>query len=255
LSSATIYKYANKIKLPSNARKILKNNELKNQANFVRKFSRPKEIKTPIISPPFIRIISHCLFDGCVINKNGDYQIKYTNSSKKEVEQFMSDFINVFGIKPQSFTYNKGKDCDWYECRFIAKKAVNKLNNYIINYSTSSPYCSINKNIIISNYLKKIFLRCFWADEGCIDINNKIHGKSKSLKIIKQLQRLHFSLGIKTSIWKDNTSNNYALYVLRSKNNLNKFAEIGFGNGIITRGFYIGLEKQKVFENMLRDSF
>ena len=254
LSPATIYKYASHIELNSKAKNRLALKIKNNISNFVNLWSKPKEIRViRSLNKPLTRIISHCLFDGCVISYRGNYIIKYTNSSREEVKQFVKDFYSVFNIKPQIVYKYKGVNLEIYECIFISKKAVEFLRGYIKNYSTSNENSSLDKltPLLKTDALKIEFLRCFWCDEGCIDARNQIHGKSKSLRIIKQLKHLHNAFDIGTSIWRDNTSEVYALYIKKSKENLKRFSEIGFGNGVVAKGYNIGLKKESLFKNVL----
>ncbi len=96
--------------------------------------------------------------------------------------------------------------------------------------------------------MKTEFLRAFWEDEGCISKNGAISGKSKSETVITQLVRLHREFGIDCSIWKDNISKNFAIYVKKNKNNIRKFNKIGFGDGLVTSGFFIGEKKANIFK-------
>jgi len=252
ISSATSHKYAKRTGISLNGKERIEKNNKKRIENFVKRFAKEKEIQEIKINKKTVRIISHCLFDGSVCTNNiGDYRISYTNSSKKEVNQFVKDFEESFGIQVNDIKKMKGKNIDWYEIYFCSKQAFMELHKYIPNYSTSSKKCELRPWIFeLPRQLKIEFLRAFWLDEGCVSADGKIHGKSKSKKVIEQIVKLHESLGIECSIWKDNTSKNFAIYIHKKNENIQKFSKIGFGSGIVTRGKYLGERKQKVFSDI-----
>jgi len=250
ISPSTAHKYSKEIKVSENGKKRILNKIIKNQKKFASTFSKEKKIKeNKNITPEKVRIISHCLFDGSVNStKNGVYRVQYTNASKISVNEFISDMKNVFGLEPTEYSKVNGKNIEWYTVSFYSKKLFNRILQSLPEYSTAKENCRLKPWILnLSSKLKSEFLRAFWDDEGCIDINGKIHGKSKSKKVIKQLKEIHASLGIKTSIWRDNTSNNYALYIKKDPLNIKKFSLTGFKHGIICRGKNIGKLKKEVF--------
>ncbi len=187
------------------------------------------------------------MFDGSVFESKKDYIIRYTNSSKEEVNKFVEDMWETFRLLPTSVIKRKGKYIDWFETTFSSKKVFDFLHNFAISFSTISETGFREEFLsLLSKNLKIELLRTFWCDEGSVAKDGKIVGKSKSLRIIHQLKNLHESLGIKTSIWRDNTSKIYGLYIKKNKRNIKLFSKIGFGNGIVTRGKFIGLKKNKV---------
>ena len=126
------------------------------------------------------------------------------------------------------------------------------ISKFAPSFSTKSSKSRFDDRFIsrLDEKMKIEILRTFWCDEGSISKNGKIVGKSKSLKLIKQLKNLHDSLGIETTIWIDRKSKNYALYIKKNKYNILRFSAIGFGNGIVTRGSFIGLKKNEVFNKL-----
>lgn len=253
-SAATIHKYAREVQISESGMKNMEKRKKLAQKKFIQNFAKEKRIKKLQINKEAVRIIAHCLFDGSVcIAKRGDYRISYTNSSMKEISQFVKDFSKSFEIQPTAFKTIKGKGLNWYEVCFCSKRAYIDLHRYMPVYSTSSKNSILPKWILaLPEDLKIEFLRAFWCDEGCIASDGKIHGKSKSRRIIEQIASLHKSLGIDCTIWKDNVSKNFAVYVKKKSSNVEKFSKIGFGNGVITRGRYIGESKQNLFLNIYK---
>jgi hypothetical protein len=228
ISPATAHKYAKELNI------VVK-----------RKAVPRKRIKLPKnIHKSLIRILGHCMFDGSVFASNGNYVIRYTNSSEKEVENFVRDMWRVFRIKPTTFYRTQGKDIEWYEVAFLSKRIYEFLHNFATSFSTSKG--AMFKGELITQLSKDLIielLKTFWCDEGGISVNGKIVGKTKSLNLLYQLKCMHESLGLVVSLWKDRKSSNYALYIRKSKRNIKTFSKIGFAHGVVTRGKFKGLKE------------
>lgn len=164
----------------------------------------------------------------------------------------MNDMYNVYGLKPAYIGLNDGKNQPWWEIIFTSKRAVEDLLRYSPSYSTSNDL-SLPKGITCSRKFIRAFLRAFWDDEGCIDHAGRLIAKSKSKRLIYDIQRLHQGLGISCSIWFDSRSMVYAIYVRKNFENFRRFSEeIGFSSSVITRGRFSGYNKGTVLESILK---
>ncbi len=172
-----------------------------------------------------VKIISHCLFDGCVIKKKGYNVIAYQNKSKKLVDNFIHYMRKVYKMEPTDLFERKSG----YVVRFCSKKIVEDLSRYS-SYSSSEG--NIPKEIIGGSKEWKIdFLKCFWNDEGMVGfvdfkdrygrrhINRYVEAFQKNKKILFELSELHKSLGINTRI-------NGNKIIISDKKNLELFSKI-----------------------------
>lgn len=249
---ATSYKYAKNIEVsPAGVQRLRRKLE-KKQNLFKRCYAAIKEIPiTRKLTLSKVRIIAHCLFDGSVVVHDGNYRIKYTNASWGLIKQFMGDICDVYGLEPVYVGLNDGKNQPWWEVQFFSKRAVEDLLKYSSSYSTLNNL-SLPRGITHSRKFIRAFLRAFWEDEGCIDYAGRLIAKSKSRRLICDIQRLHQELGISCSIWFDSRSNVYAIYVRKNFENFRRFSEeIGFGSSIITRGRFSGYNKGAILECVL----
>jgi len=212
----------------------------------------PKEVSiTKRLTVEKVRIIAHCLFDGTVVIGDGEYKIKYTNASWGLIEQFMNDMRVVYGIDPVYVGFNKGKNHPWWEVQYCSKKVVEDLLKYSPSYSTSDGV-SLPKGVSRRREFILTFLRAFWEDEGSIDHVGRLTTKSKSWRLIYSVRRLHRSLGIHCSIWHDRRSSVYVIYIKKKFENFRRFQEeIGFDKSIVTRGKFVGLRKNVIFNSFL----
>lgn len=150
--------------------------------------------KLPLkINKNFIEILGHIYGDGCIVNKNPHKGIalKYTNSEKELIKQFMLKISDVFGeIKPNIQIRNG----EGY-----------RRNNFLLQYPTiislfiqsvhdfkSKDDKEIPSFIFKLNSEKKcVFLRALYDDEGTVSISDKsitIGVKpKKAINIIRKL--------------------------------------------------------------------
>lgn len=157
----------------------------------------------------------------------------------------------VFGLEPSWIYEYNGKVGRWYQICYYSKMAFHDLLSYLPTYSTRKPDCCLGKWLFkLPTNLKMEFLSAFWDDEGCISKDGKIYGKSKSKKVIEELILLHKLLGVNCSLWKDNTSQNFAIYVHKDVNSIKNFSKVGFRHGVISRGDFKGMKKIDVFHEL-----
>lgn len=247
ISSSTTYKYCHKVILNQNGKMRLLNKKEINKNNFISNFATAREIIYPQrITDEFVRILGHCLFDGCV----SDDQITYTNASKKLVNEFIRDMKFVFGVIPAKIETRK-----YMTPYYVVHYNYKKINDYLLKISSSfstSKNCS-SKTI---NYVYKLdkhkiseFLKTFWDDEGCIKSCKDITAKTKSKIVAYALRCLHKKIGIIVNIYWDSKNDAYEIYLVKNKNNLNIFRKlVGFPHGVVCKGKFKGLYKSEVFK-------
>jgi hypothetical protein len=252
----TSHKYTKNVKVSPAGVQRLERKLKKKQNLFKRRYATPKEIPMAHrLTLSKIRIISHCLFDGSVVFHDGNYRIKYTNASWGLIKQFMRDMYNVYGLEPVYVRLNDGKNQPWWEVEFFSKRAVEDLLRYSLSYSTLNDL-SLPRGITRNRKFIRAFLRAFWEDEGCIDYAGRLIAKSKSRRLIHDIQMLHQKFGISCSIWFDSRSNVYGIYVRKNSENFHRFSEkIGFGSSVITRGRFSGRRKGVILESVLSNFF
>ena len=196
LSPATIHKYAKKIKLSHKAKDRIAKSIRKRQKKFVDKFSQPKKVKLPNLSPKFANFLGHLFFDGSVNLHNGKYVLGYTNFSIEAIKNFNTLGKRLFGISPANGRiYNRSSV--YYETRFYSKEAFNFVKQFSHSFSTCDDI-GIPKEIMGANKeTKRAFLQSFWDDEGCVSYKGELTGASKSERMIDDLITILSNLGIK----------------------------------------------------------
>lgn len=250
ISTGSAYKYAHKIPISSRGKKrialLIKNNQDKFASMHVR-----REIVRPNrITKEFIRILGHCLFDGSVCRDG----INYSNTSKELIELFKQDMLNVFKIYPSNvLTHKKVHDVIivYYNYRSLSEF----LWLYAPSYSTSDTRAEIPPFIFeLSEDLICEYLRTFWEDEGCIKADGSITGKTKSVKVARQLVMLHRKIGVTAALWRDSTNDAYDVTVPVNRSNVRKFAQlIAFRNSRVCRGKYMHCKKVDVLHFIHKD--
>jgi len=249
ISKATSYKYCKNINVSKEGLSRLKIKEEKNIKRFIERFATAREVREPKeFSLSLVRIMSHCLFDGCV---KGDGVI-YSNASIELIEEFRKDMKEVFGVSPILIKEIR-KITPYWMVYYNYKKISDFLRRFSLSYSTSSSEAIIPSFLFNSNTdIISEYLRCFWDDEGAVKCNGDVTGKTKSNKIANKLVKLHSKLGIDIRKYFDTKNLAYELYVIRGLN-LRHFKErIGFKYGIVCRGKFMGLKKSEVLNTMLK---
>ena len=208
------------------------------------------------LTEPKIRVIGHLLFDGCVFQSGFGCSIKYTNSSKQLIDQFIRDIKEVYGINKYTLLEREGKFAIIYEVIFRSKLMYEDLIDYFPSYSTSNNTIEIPK-IIMENEdnLKLEFLRAFWEDEGSISHTGRLMADLKSEKVINQLATLHKYFGLKYYLYKykEYTGYMYKISLSRTKENTIRFYSLGlFDKAIITHGHNVRKTKKEVLKEAIK---
>jgi len=200
-----------------------------------------------------IRIIGHLLFDGTVYKSGYHHFVRYINSSKELIDQFIKDVKATYGLNPSSIEVYP--NC--FKVTFKSKNLYMDLMNYFESYSTSNQDIEIPDMIINSKKnIKLEFLKSFFEDEGSISANGRLMGDSKSYKIIKQLGVLMEEFGFKFGIcsYKEPTGYMYKIYLHKNKENLINFLKLGlFEKAIVAHGKNKGKKKLKVLKDIIKD--
>ena len=193
-----------------------------------------------------VRIIGHILFDGTMYNSKYHYFVRYINSSKKLIEQFIEDLKTVYGLTPSALESKKDSKLICYAVTFKSKLLYEDLEKYFGSYSSKS-VSPIPKIIMDSSKKMKIeFLRSFWEDEGSISAKGRLMADQKSEKIIKQIIKLHNDIGLYPRLCKYECYKGFIhkIYLLKNRENLAKFDKLRlFEKAIITHGKNIGKKK------------
>ena len=218
-----------------------------------------KEIKAQELSLSVnkVRIIGHVLFDGCSYKNGYSHIIRYINSSKRLVDQFIEDIEKVYGIFPTHLEVIKNPKVVIYKVTFSSKLLFEDLKRYFSSYSTKD-VSPIPKEIMDSSKeIKLEFLRAFWEDEGSISFNGRLMADQKNEVIIRQLIEIHkdFGLNLKLCSYKDYTGMMYKIYLSKNKDNLVRFYNLNlFDKSTVTRGKNLGKDKKEVLKKIIEDS-
>ena len=152
----------------------------------------PKPLKSGYekITKEKVRIYAHTVFDGYISHSKGNsYTVGYVNKNPALLKEFKGDVGSVYGLKPT----------------ISIKRGITT-----ISYSSKLMYLDIlnfDKSIIKENEkYKKIYLRAFFDDEGCVSFNPKkgkfyISGSQHNQKEILFIKDLLDGLGIKNNIY------------------------------------------------------
>lgn len=196
-----------------------------------------------------VRVISNLLFDGAVYISNGyHYSMMYVNSSKEMIMQFTSDMQEVYHVEPSGF-----EETETYQrVKYNSKIIYEDLMRYFQSYSTSNKKCSIPDDIINGpKSFKIILMRAFWENEGSISASGRLVADLKSLKVIRQLSKLHNEFGLKHNItrYTEPTGFMYKLFLSKTKENYQRFMNLElFSKAMITKGFNKGKKKVGVLK-------
>jgi len=196
--------------------------------------------QTNFLSAPKIRIIGHVLFDG-MLSKSKEYHkiTRYINSSKENIDQFISDVMEVYDLKPTALEVEKGLTFPIYKVSFSSKLMYEDLSKYIYSYSTANKIALPDVVLNSSQELKLEFLKTFFDDEGSISRNGRIMADLKSKAIISQIVMIleEFGLKFKQVSYKDYKGETYKVYLPKTKENLELFFKLRlFDKAIVTHG-------------------
>jgi len=233
------------------------NNGLKRYQKEVKGILKQIKPQSNTLLPQKVRIIGHLLFDGTVYKTKYNHIARYINSSKELICQFVSDMKKIYGITPTSLEVFKGKNnLNCYKVSFSCKALYYDLTNYFKSYSTSNQNIKI-PNIIINSgrEIKLEFLRTFFEDEGSISSNYRIMGDLKNKIIMQQIVNMlkEFGLFFKLCKYEEYTGYMYKIYLLKTKENLVRFYNLGFfDKATITHGKNLGRKKADVLIDFIK---
>ena len=221
LPKTTVFGHIRDVPLSIGRKKEIQENAIKRIVEFSRK-RKGKCIQGRVFSKPagwtdkLIFLVSHFMFDG-EITKGGCI---YQNRNEDIINQVQDLMKEVFNLKPYSRFY---KDTGvhrisyyYVELADYIRRKAKELKQHINNVSLQE---------------KKIFLRSFFDDEGCVYCwrnARKVRGYQHNLEILKLVQKLLKDFDIESKI-----DEKYKEIVISRKINLIKFRDkINFSEGI-----------------------
>jgi len=170
--------------------------------NFIKKCIKGK-VQFPIYPVPLkegfdkvtkekVRIYAHTIFDGHISHSKYDsYTVGYTNKCSELLREFDDDVEYVYGLKKCQYTREDGITTLHYSSKLMYLD--------ILNFDKS----------IIKEYpeYKRIYLRAFFDDEGCVIFNPDkgkffINGSQKNQDEIRFIQSLLKDFGIESNVYK-----------------------------------------------------
>ena len=175
-----------------------------------------KVIKPKGWSKNLVLLAAHFLFDGTITSHDCDYQ----NRNLILINRVKTLVQNIFHLNPIYRFYRETGvhriSYFYVELANYFQKKSGQLKEYIINASSEE---------------KKLFLKAFFDDEGCVYYwrnARKIRGYQHNLEILKLIQKLLKDFNIESKIDKQ-----YKEIVISRKPNLIKFRnKINFSKGI-----------------------
>lgn len=242
----TIFEWIRNIKLsPEAQEKIWKNyiakvsEAAKTKENFG--FKRRKIVKKPYYwSKELINIAAHFLFDGQIL-KSGCI---YSNRNKSQINYLKKLMKKYFNLEPYAR---------------VKKNGVNEIGYYYVDlgeYMKRKAMDLLKFITSASQEEKRIFLKAFFDDEGCVHIwknARKIRGYQHNFEILKLVQKLLKDFDIESKI-----DEKYKEIVISRKPNLIKFRnKINFSKGVKVNGkrknstWEQDLEKRKILEKII----
>ena len=215
----TIYKYIKDIPLSNSVKKRIIEKHIKRITAFnkarkgraLRSIPQPKEWTDELILA-----VSHFMFDGYVSYSKCEYQ----NRNKYLINRVRYSVEKIFRLDPHD--------------RFYKDTGVHRIGYY--NVELSKFILSKTKELrafikTASLKQKRIFLRSFFDDEGCVYFwhnNRKIRGYQKNIKILELIKKLLNDFNIVSRI-----DRKYGEIIISKKENIIKFRDsINFSKGI-----------------------
>ena len=224
LPKTTIYYQVRGISLPPGAEEGIRIAAIKRINEYIRKYRKGKcmpgreVIKPKDWSPELVFVTAHFMFDGRIDHEGCEYY----NRSDFLLQKMREAMLKLFGLQSQIYKRDFGvKQIRYYYVElgdYIKEKSL-ELLKYI---KTSSPE------------EKKIFLRAFFDDEGCMSYYQKsnkrsVRGYQDDKDTLLLIQTLLQDFGISSTMEKGYT---YEV-VIRGKENLVRFRDkINFSNGV-----------------------
>ncbi len=217
----SIYYHIKDIPLSKERRKEIKNKSTKRLNAYIKNNRKGISTKNDNLKKPkkwtgdLVFVISHLIFDGYF--KKGGFE--YYNNSKKLINKMKLKTSRLFNIKTKLHkSDHKVNYINYFNIELNAyiKKKSKELLKYIKTASIKH---------------KRVFLKSFFDDEGCVSFykkSRKVRGYQHNIKILKIVKKLLLDFQIESSIENKNTE-----IVIRRKENLKKFQkEINFSKGI-----------------------
>lgn len=232
-AKSTIYGHVRDISLSPNQRKCI---ELRRRERNRNKINPRKGkclagrgiIKPKSWSNDLVHIVAHFMFDGRISNDSCIYYSK----DRYQIDHMRKLLYKTFKAKPRI----QLRDNNVYGLVFYHVEFVDYIKN-----RRDGLLCYLNNGA--SKLKKRIFLRAFFDDEGCVFYKGdkrRVRGYQKSLYILSQIKDLLSNFGIKGRINKETIS-----IEISSQSNLEKFSkEINFSPRI-----YINPERKNSIWN------
>lgn len=213
-SKSTIFYHTSNTEVSPNGKKRLKTlrRMVSVKAGFRRRYKIPERSKK--ITKAKARIIAHLLGDGGVY-KN---QICYRNSEPRLIEQFIHDFLPVYGVRP----WKKY----WDENKFATGSGIVEVIRDLHKYANKKefPIEIINANKAI----QKEFIRAFSDDEGGPMSRNRIRITSTNRSYLNSMSKMLKNFEIQSVINGPYHRGEYLLDINRKESVLEYIRQIGF---------------------------
>ncbi|MDO8564318.1 MAG: hypothetical protein Q7R87_04895 [Nanoarchaeota archaeon] len=198
------------------------------------------------------RIISHIFFDGTIFKSNYHSIVRYINSSKELINQFIDDVKKVYGLNnPIIETFSQCK-VPYYKVAFSSKKMYEDLLKYIPLNINKKDLLPIPSEILNGDRdIKLVFLSSFFTDEGSISKDGRITGDLKNEKMIRQIILILEEFGLPFRICKYEEKNGpiFKIYLPKKIEYLEIFQHLKlFDKSIITHGKNINKKKQDILK-------
>lgn len=216
LPKTTVYDHIRDIPLPVEVKERIKRENIQ-RLKKIRHVQRRKVFKPKIWSDELIFLVSHFMFDGEIRDNNG---CVYQNRNMVLINQVRNLMKEIFRLKPIN--------------RFYPETGVHRISYFYVNLANyikkkSQKLKRYIKNTSLSE--KKIFLRAFYDDEGCVYFwrnSRKVRGYQHDLEILKLVQEILKDFAVDSQI-----DEKYKEIVISRKENLIKFRnKINFSKGV-----------------------
>ncbi|HLD73005.1 MAG TPA: LAGLIDADG family homing endonuclease [Candidatus Nanoarchaeia archaeon] len=155
------------------------------------------------LTPAKARVIAHLIGDGCVYRSSEtNYVIKLEVTDPESLDQFETDLISVYGLKPTRGTNRSGKTGKPIPfVSLLSKRAYDDLHTYC-DFRSSTWF--VPSQIFAANLpLKREFLRALFDDEGTVvrDGNSiKVRLYSINYNGLCQIQQILSQFGLECII-------------------------------------------------------
>ncbi|HLC54525.1 MAG TPA: hypothetical protein VJK07_02735 [Candidatus Nanoarchaeia archaeon] len=225
---------------------------LKRYRNIIRGVVSQIKPQTDIISVAKARIISHIIFDGLICKSGYNSFVRYINSSKELIEQFIRDVEEVYCLNRPNIEVCVEHALPYYRATFSSKPMYEDLLRYIPldkyeKYSIPIPREILNGE----SSLKLAFLTSFFTDEGTISNDGRIMGDLKNELMINQIVSLlnEFGLPFKVIKYEEKNGPIHKIYISKKIQYYQIFYDLDlFKGAIITHGHNLGRRKDAILQ-------